>query len=107
MELITVWVLTWATGAGFTALAFFLTRKMDRVGRILIRSVVLALAFTPSIVLQHTSAALPAILIAVLSPFEPMYGWSYGLLFGALPIIIVWAVVASVWILAGRLGTAS
>jgi hypothetical protein len=107
MELITAFSITWAIGGVLAALAFWLTRRMSRVRRVLICSFIFAVAFTPSVVVQHTSAVLPAVLIFGFSPFEPMYGWSYGLMFGALPIGIVWALVSSIWWLTAKRGPAS
>ena len=107
MELITAFLITWAIGGILAALAFWLTRRVSRVRRIPICSFIVAVAFTPSVVLQHTSAVLPAALILGFSPFEPMYGWSYGLMFGALPIAIVWGLIASIWGLTVKRGAAS
>src|SRR2546423_1189656 len=75
-------LITWLVGLLLTALAFWLTRNASPIKRIALLSFLLAATVTPSIVLQHTTGILPAILVLVTSPFVPMYGWTYSLLFG-------------------------
>ena len=90
-------VIAWLIGGALAAVAFWLNRNASPAKRIAMCSCVLALAFTPSIVIHHTSVIVPAIVVLGVSPFEPMYGWRYSLMFGVLLIFIAWMVIASVW----------
>ena len=97
-DIAVAFLMVWAIGAGLFVLARKVTAHAPQPKRVTICALVLAAAFTPSIVLQHTSAILPAIVVLVMSPFIPMYGWSYALLYGALPIAIVCLAIALGWL---------
>ena len=60
-------------------------------------SLILAVAFTPSIVIHHSLELAPAIYILMVAPFTPMYGVGYGTVLGATPIAIIWAAIVGVW----------
>ena len=87
----------WLCGAVAFVLTERLTRNSSRRRRIAICALVLALALTPSIVIAHGIAFAPAAFILVMAPFVPPAGLVYAALLGALPIIIVWLVIAAVW----------
>jgi uncharacterized membrane protein YjjP (DUF1212 family) len=97
-DIIIAFLVSWIIGAGLFVLARKVNAKAPQRKRVIICALVLAAAFTPSIVLQHASAILPAIVVLVMSPFVPAYGWTYGLVFGALPIGIAWLAIALIWV---------
>lgn len=94
-----LWIFSavWLCGAVAFLLAMKWTRNSSRLKRILICSLVLATALTPSLVIAHSAALAPAVFILVRSPFVPPAGLSYAALLGALPIIVVWLVIAAIW----------
>lgn len=92
----------WVGGAVALALALKLTRKSSRRVRILVCALLLAIGFTPSIVVAHGIALAPAILVLVVAPFVPPAGPSYAALLGALPIAVAWLLTSAVWAIAAR-----
>jgi hypothetical protein len=92
-----IFLVTWLVGAVLTALTFWLSRTLPRRRSATIRALVLAVFFTPSIVVAFfygggVSPA-PAILVLAMAP-----SWTYALLLGALPIALVWAALR-LWLL--------
>jgi hypothetical protein len=92
----------WTAGAVAFPIAAKLTSTSSKSKRILICALVLAVAFTPSVVIAHGLALAPAVFILAMAPFVPPAGVVYGALFGALPIAIVWLAIAAVWVAAER-----
>jgi hypothetical protein len=99
-DLIPLFLGTWLTGGILLAVTIRATRKSSQAKRILLRSLALAIAFTPSLAIAHGVAPVPAILILVVAPFRERFGLEYAALFGALPIAIVWLLIAAIWALA-------
>lgn len=87
----------WTCGAIAFAIAERLTRKSSRLKRICFCSLLLAVALAPSIIITHGMALAPAVFILVMAPFVPPVDPTYAALLGAMPIAIVWLVVAAVW----------
>jgi hypothetical protein len=95
-------LIAWPVGLIVTAVAFRLTRHVLPSRRRLFLSFLLAATLTPSIVVHpHSPGIVPAVHVLVVAPFAPMYGWTYSLLFGALPILVVWTAIGLIWLAAG------
>jgi hypothetical protein len=92
----------WIAGAVAFPIAAKLTSTSSKSGRILICALVLAVAFTPSVIIAHGLALAPAVFILAMAPFVPPAGVVYGALLGALPIAVVWLAIAAVWAIATR-----
>src|SRR5262245_42603537 len=96
---------TWMTGIGVTAFIFWATSGQNWIVRVPLRTLALAVSFTPTIMaVGHGAGPAPAIVVFVLG-FTPRYrGVSMQ---GALPIAIVWAVLLIIWgvWMYNRLGT--
>src|SRR5262245_2898609 len=92
-----LFLIAWVVGGILFALAYRLTRNVSKRKRVIVCSSILAVAFTPSIVIHHSLELAPAIHILMVAPFAPMYGVSYGALLGAVPIAIGWAAIVGVW----------
>jgi len=102
-----VFLIAWVVGGVLFALAYRRTRYASRRKRVIVCSLILAAAFTPSIVIHHALELAPAIYILIVSPFTPAYGVSYGALLGAVPIAIAWAAITGVWFAVWGTGAAS
>jgi hypothetical protein len=94
-------LITGLVGLLLTALAFWVTWTASPIKRVALLSFLLATTVTPTIVVHHAIAVAPATWVLVVSPFAPMYGWTYGLLFGLLPICFVWMAIGSIWLAMG------
>lgn len=92
----------WIGGALTFVMAERLTRRSSRHKRILTCAFVLAAALTPSIIIAHGLALAPALFILLMSPFVPPAGLAYAALLGALPITVVWLVIAAIWAATAR-----
>jgi hypothetical protein len=89
---------TGAIGGALTMLAFALTRSLPWHASATIRALIVAMAFTPSIALYlHGVVLMPAVLVLALAPFMMQYGWPYALVFGAVPIALVWGALRFWW----------
>jgi hypothetical protein len=95
-----IFLIAWTAGGSLFALAFRLLRDAPPFKRILLCSLILAVAFTPSVAIAHAIAIVPAVHILVVSPF--VYGPSYAVLLGALPIAVAWGAIAGVWMAVRR-----
>jgi hypothetical protein len=95
--------IVWPAGAALSVLAFIGTRDMPPLRRIALCSLALAATVTPTIVSAHIPSIWPAIAVVLIAPFSPPYGVTYALLFGALPIGAIWALIAVVWLRARKI----
>jgi hypothetical protein len=81
----------WLIGGVLCWFAFRLTRAQPEPLRSSVRTLTLAVAFTPSVIIFHGWTPAPAVIVLIWFPFERGYGWPYALAFGAVPIAVVWA----------------
>jgi hypothetical protein len=95
-------VATYVLGVAFLiVLTFWLTRtpRLSRGARASLRALVVAMAFTPSIILGGHGGVFPVpafvALAAALSPRSG--GWIFALLFGVFPISVAWAALRLWW----------
>jgi hypothetical protein len=87
-----IFLVVWLVGAVLIVLVFALTRTLPLHTKASIRALVIAVVFIPGIIfIGHGFFPLPALFVLVLSPFSPANRWITALLFGALPIAVVWA----------------
>jgi hypothetical protein len=94
----TVFIIVWVAGAAISAVAFRATRNLPPLRRIALCSLALAATVTPTIVAAHIPVIWPAIGVLLLAPFDRPYGVPFALLFGLLPIAVIWALIAAVWL---------
>jgi len=97
-----VFLTTWVIGIGVTAFIFWATSGQHWAVRAPLRALALAVTFTPSIAAGgHGAGFAPAIVVLLWGPcaLGPRYScsWAGPILFGALPIAIVWAVLLLIW----------
>jgi hypothetical protein len=95
----TAFIIVWGAGAAISAAALMAARTMPPFRRIALCSLALAATIAPSIAGGHSPIIFPAIAVMLTLPFtEPHHGMLYALLFGLLPIGVVWALIVAVWL---------
>jgi hypothetical protein len=91
-----VFSIVWVAGAAISAAALMATRTMPPFRRIALCSLALAATMAPSIAGGHSPVIFPAIAVMLVVPFTD--GMIYALLFGLLPIGVVWALIVAIWL---------
>ena len=92
-------LIAWAVGGALFVVTLMVTRRTSATKRVLVCSLILAVALTPSILVGTGMAVVPALFILIVSPFSPEHGFGYAALLGAVPIVVTWSVIATAWLI--------
>ena len=73
------------------------TRRWAAGRALLLRSIAMSLTFAPGIVVGHGAAVVPAVYVLYFYICDwPDKDWALALVFGLVPLIVAWVVLASV-----------